>query len=339
MDVLKYIALAFACAPFIWWGTNLLDDALEDIGAYFGFPEIVRGAVLKAIGSSFPELMSVILATLLHGNFTLGVGAIVGSAIFNIKVIPGLSAIASPEGTLNTNRDVVFKDGLFYILAVAALFLTMSIATVYNPTPSTPMHGDLTRLMVIPLLLLYALYIYLQILDTKESDEEKLPIPESGLGATFLKLGVSLVLVSLAVEGLLQAGIGIGDAMHIPPFIWGLTVLAAVTSLPDAQMSIKDARKDSGVSSVANVLGSNTFDLLVCIPIGVLLAGSATINFEQAVPMMGALMVATLVLFLLLRWGFDITRKEGLFLLCLYGLFCTWIVVESMGLLHILNIK
>ncbi len=80
-----------------------------------------------------------------------------------------------------------------------------------------------------------------------------------------------------------------------------MTVIAAATSLPDALVSVRAARDDEDVTSLTNVLGSNTFNLLVAIPVGVLLAGSATIDFLVAVPMMGFLAAATLVFIVFTR--------------------------------------
>ena len=85
--------------------------------------------------------------------------------------------------------------------------------------------------------------------------------------------------------------------------------------------------------ALANALGSNVFDLLVCIPVGVLIAGTAVINFTVAVPMMGALTVATLALFLLMRTGMVLSRWESWLLLLLYAAFVAWVGAESFALI------
>ncbi|MFB6354606.1 MAG: sodium:calcium antiporter, partial [Halobacteriales archaeon] len=72
---------------FIWLGSGWLEEAAEELSAYYGLPAVVQGSVVVAVGSSFPEFASVVF-TALAGVFDMGVGAIVGSAIFNILVIP-----------------------------------------------------------------------------------------------------------------------------------------------------------------------------------------------------------------------------------------------------------
>jgi cation:H+ antiporter len=329
--------------PLIWLGSNLLDRSIEELSEHYRLPEIVKGAVLKAVGSSFPELMSVVLATLVHGDFVLGVASIVGSAIFNITTIPGGAALVAPPPGLRVTRDVVNKDCLFYVLTVATLFLVFAIALIYSPG-ELPLMGIMNRGHALVLVLLYVLYVFLQWLDfhdyrSEQQTPAKAHLTRSRLFKMFGLLLLSLVLITVAVEGLLWAAIDFGKTFGIPPFLWGITLLAAVTSLPDAALSIKDARRGAADSSIANVVGSNIFDLLICIPAGILIAGTAEINFAQATPMMGALIGVTLLLFCLLRTDFTLTKREGGLLLISYALFCMWMLLETLGVSNLLQVR
>jgi cation:H+ antiporter len=113
----------------------------------------------------------------------------------------------------------------------------------------------------------------------------------------------------------------------------GVTVLAGATSLPDSLVSVRAARDGRGVASLANVLGSNTFDLLVAIPLGVLIVGreEAVIDFAMAVPMFGILTAATILLFTVLRTDLRLTNPEAYALLGSYGLFVGWVVAAATG--------
>lgn len=93
--LLYYIALATISTVLIWKSSSLLEETSEKLAAYYGLPAVVQGAVIAAIGSSFPELSSTVISVIVHGNFELGIGAIVGSAIFNILLIPAVSVIAN----------------------------------------------------------------------------------------------------------------------------------------------------------------------------------------------------------------------------------------------------
>ena len=332
-DVLIWTLVAVVSTAIVWRGSGLLERASERLAAYYRLPDIVQGAVVVAVGSSFPELSTTVISTLVHGEFELGVAAIVGSALFNILVIPALSGLVSRE-PLQANRDLVYKEAQFYMIAVAVLTLTFSFAIIYQPLPSTDgaIRGELTRPLALLPVALYGLYLFVQYQDTldHEGDDDTRdihPAREWGL------LALSLVVIVIGVEGLVRAAINFGDIFGTPSFLWGITVVAAGTSIPDAFVSIRAARHGRGITSIANVLGSNTFDLLVCIPAGVLIAGTAAINFSIAAPMMAALTAATVVLFLMMRTRMILSRRECVALLVIYVVFLVWIGAETFGVL------
>jgi cation:H+ antiporter len=108
--------------------------------------------------------------------------------------------------------------------------------------------------------------------------------------------------------------------------------VAGATSIPDAVVSIKIARKFKGSISLGNVIGSNIFDLLVAVPIGVLIAGSAVINFTVAAPLMLFLAIITILMFVFLRTNLALVKWEGIVLLVIYGLFVIWMIFETLGI-------
>jgi cation:H+ antiporter len=338
MILLLYLAVIAVSTVVVWKGSGLLERNAARLAKHYRLPPLVQGAVITAVGSSFPELSSTVIATLVHGEFALGVAGIVGSAVFNILVIPGLSGLLS--GRMDADRMLVYKDAQFYITSVAVLLLAFSFAVIYHPVPGEPWSGEMTRGVALVPLGLYVLYLFLQQQDTAEhradlrkqeagvADEPASDVP---VGRAWGLLAFSLALTVVGVEGLVWASIGLGDYFGTPSFLWGLTVIAAGTSLPDALVSIRAAKAGDSVVSFANVLGSNIFDLLVAIPAGVLVAGVAVIDFAAAMPLMGILTFATIVLFAMLRTNLQLRRTEAGILLGLYGLFLLWIALETAG--------
>lgn len=336
IDILALLALAAAGTAVVWKGSDWLEESANALAAAYGLPLVVQGAIVAAVGSSTPELASVLLATLLHGEFELGVGSIVGSAVFNLLVIPGLAVLVG--GGVDTTRELVYKESLFYMLAVAALLLTFSLAVIYNPIDSADglVKGDVSRPLALFPLALYGLYLFTQYLDAAASDEQS--DDSIALVPTWLRFGLGLVLIVIGVEALVRAAIGLGDAFGTPAFLWGMTVVAAGSSLPDAFVSLAAARADRPTVTLANVLGSNTFDLLVAVPVGVLVAGSLPINFAYIVPMMGFLVLATATFFAISRTGMYLSRREAWVLLVTYGLFVGWLVLESLRIVSVLEL-
>ena len=333
---MSWIACALVGAALVWLGGGRLESSASRLAGHYGLPEIVQGAVIVAIGSSFPELATVVVSTIVHGEFELGVAAIVGSALFNILVIPALSGLLSGR-SLPTSRDLVYKEAQFYMVAVTALLLTFSFAIIYRPvTDGGPgMRGELTRTMALLPLLVYAVYIFAQWQDTVDHEPE-----DDGRtirpGREWARLVVGLVLIVAGVEALVRSAIGFGELLGTPSFLWGITVVAIGTSIPDAVVSIRAARKDRPLASTANVLGSNVFDLLCCIPIGILIAGAAVVNFSVAAPLMAVLTLATVALFVTMRTGLVITRVEAWSLLGTYVLFVAWMTAESFGVVDLI---
>ena len=313
----------------VWVGSGWLERSAEELSAYYGLPAVVQGSVVVAVGSSFPELVSV-LVTALSGSFSMGVGAIVGSAIFNVLVIPALSGL-SADGPVGADRTIVYKEAQFYMISVSALVITFALAVIYYPAGSLAgLSGVVTRPLALIPLLLYALYLFIQWQDV--SDYEADPVgDEFDPKRDWALLAAGLVLILVGVEGLVSSLEVLNATFGIPEFLAGVTVLAAATSLPDALVSVRAARAGKGVTSLGNVLGSNTFDLLVAIPLGVLIVGEATVSFAIAAPMFGVLTAATVLLFTVLRTDLELTTVEAALLLATYLLFVVWVVGETVG--------
>ncbi len=323
------VAVIVVTAGFIWLGSGWLEESAEQLAAHYGLPAVVQGSVVVAVGSSTPELASVVF-TALAGIFDMGVGAVVGSAIFNILVIPALSGLAA-RGDLDTNRTLVYKEAQFYMIAVAALVLTFALAVIYLPAPDrAPLVGQITRPLALLPLFLYGLYLFIQWQDVSDHDAEA--VTGVAVGREWVKLAVGLLVILVAVEQLVGSVESLGATFGVPEFLAGVTLIAAATSLPDTLVSVRSARADSSVTSLGNVLGSNTFDLLVVIPVGVLIVGTVTVDFAVAVPMFGVLTLATVLLFTFLRTDLAVTTAEAVALLAAYGLFLAWVVAEAVGI-------
>jgi cation:H+ antiporter len=313
----------------IWKGSDWLEGASHRLSTHYGLPQVVQGAVVSAVGSSFPELASVVFAGL-AGSLELGIGAIVGSAIFNILVVPAAAGLAT-DGEVEANRALVYKEAQFYMLAVSVLLITFALAVIYYPVAGDPLHGEVTRPLALLPLGLYGLYLFIQAQDTAdfEQDDRGRVDPHR----QWAVLAAGLVVILVAVEQLIGQVEAVGASVGVPQFLLGVTIIAAATSLPDALVSVRAARADRSVASLANVLGSNTFDLLVAIPVGVLLVGSSAIDFAMAVPMFAALTAATVVLFTTLRTDMSLSRPESYLLLCAYVAFVGWVLAEVTGVL------
>ena len=222
------------------------------------------------------------------------------------------------------------------MLAVSALVITFALAVIYYPADAgAPLVGSVTRPLALVPLGLYGLYLFVQWQDVGDHESD-----DAGAGIDLRrewgKLVAGLAVILVAVESLVGALEGLNATFGIPEFLAGVTLLAAATSFPDALISVRAARSGKGVTSLGNLLGSNTFDLLVAVPVGVLIAGSAPVSFAVAAPMMGVLTVATILLFAFLRTDLLLTDVESYGLVAAYLVFVGWVVGETVGALDLL---
>lgn len=342
------VALALGSAA-TWWGSNRLEESSARLARFYDLPVLVQGTLVVAVGSSFPELTTTVLSTALHGEFELGMSAIVGSAIFNILVIPALAGLTG-EPVAHGER-LVYRDAQFYLTSVAVLLLTFSFALIYEPVEDAAgLAGTLTRPIALVPLSLYVLYLFLQQQDAadhrrdaaaqlgpRRASAAAAERTSAGPGRDWALLVASLVVIVVGVEALVRSVLFLGDRFGVPSFFWGITVVAAVTSLPDALVSYRAARKGEAAVSLGNVLGSNIFDLLVALPAGVLVAGATVVDFGVAAPMMAMLTLATIVLFAAMRTGVVLSRWEAWLLLGLYGLFLVWAGAETLGVVDLID--
>jgi cation:H+ antiporter len=332
-------ALVLVVSTLVTWkGSDALELSASRLAVRYRLPTIVQGSLIVAVGSSFPELTTTVASSLIHGEFELGMASIVGSAIFNILVIPGLSGLTKEE--LHYDIRLVYRDAQFYLTSVAVLLLAFAFALIYEPVSEPPLAGELTRPIAMIPLLLYGVYLFLQHQEWR--GEGKSPVddsiePSKSASKDWALLLLGLVLVIAGVEGLLRTAIWLGDTLGTPSFLWGATVVAAATSIPDALISVRGARRGEGDVAIGNVLGSNIFDLLVAVPVGVLVAGAAVVDFAVAAPLMAYLTGATIVLFTQLRTGLTLTRVESVLLLLLYALFVSWLVLETLDVVDLLG--
>ncbi|WP_247005496.1 sodium:calcium antiporter [Halorientalis litorea] len=330
---LANVAVIVVATAFVWVGSGWLESAAENLSRHYGLPAVVQGSLVVAVGSSFPELASVVF-TALAGVFDMGVGAIVGSAIFNVLVIPALAGIMTDDA-VEANRTLVYKEAQFYMIAVSALLITFALAVIYFPTEGESLRGTITRPLALIPVLLYGLYVFIQWQDV--SDYESDDVGTVDVRREWLKLLGGLAVILVAVEQLVGAVESLTGTFGIPVFLAGAVVVAAATSLPDTLISVRAARTGKSVTSLGNVLGSNTFDLLVAVPVGVLIAGSVAVDFAVAAPMMGVLTVATILLFTVLRTDLSMSSAESYVLLAAYAVFVAWVGAEAAGLTSVLR--
>jgi K+-dependent Na+/Ca+ exchanger-like protein len=329
--------------------------SLDKIATRLEMPSDVAGASLMAVGSSAPELFIALFAVIIGGDHAnVGIGTIVGSAVFNILVITGASAIVAKR--LIVEADSVQRDVFFYLFSVTLLLLVF-------------WNGQILYWEIF--LLLGAYVVYLVILwrwgddspkerEAESSHSAEMPVEQvdslleklNVLMTRFFRLFLrnpeqqyvwamlsSVALIAFFSYILVEAAVIFAAGVGIPPVIVAVTLLAAGTSAPDLIASVSVAREGRGTLAIANAVGSNIFDVLVGLglPWLVLLIFSepnvVEVGTEGLLVSIVILCVTVLLLYVVLYIGQAFTRREGFLLIGAYILYVAYEVIASTGLL------
>ncbi len=300
-------------------GANILTEGASAIARRIGVSELVVGLTVVAFGTSAPELAISVLAAV-GGSAPLAIGNVVGSNIFNILVIIGVTALVRP---IVMERSVMTME-------IPMVLLSSVVLLVLGNSGWLNGYGDneVSRVAGIFLLVFFLLFMRYTFASARHPDfSGKDAAPSGGSGDEKPPMAVwksvLFVLGGLAAlvwggDRFVEGASGIAQGLGVSEAVIGLTIVAAGTSLPELATSVVAAVKGRPGLALGNVIGSNIFNVLMVLGL------SATIrplpfggigNFD-----LGTLLVAS-VLFWLFGWLFrerTITRAEGAVMVAVY---------------------
>jgi K+-dependent Na+/Ca+ exchanger-like protein len=325
--------------------------SVDYIAKKFKIQSDVAGATLLAAGSSAPELFIAIFAIMfVSGNHeSLGVGTIVGSALFNLFIIVGVSSIFNHA---KITWQSVTRDLLFYAISIILLILSLWDKSI-----------DLFE--AIRFLLIYIIYIYAVInwekwFKYQHHDKLKPKIVSKGtdrmplfdLGITMLEMIIptkrqekhywGTFIVSLLLIGglsylLVKAAISLSVTLGVPEGIIALTVLAIGTSIPDLLSSFFVSKEGRGDMAISNAVGSNVFNVLVGLGLPWLLVILATnssietnIHNGNLLSAMGLLLSSVIMILGVLMFNkWKMGKNVGALLIFVYIVYILYLVAKS----------
>lgn len=283
---------------------DIFVDNLVDIGQSLGISEIILGVTASAIGTSLLEFGSAMTAVL-TGSPDVGVGCVVGSNIWNIAGILGISAAFA--GIIRTNPEEIKRDGMMTLLVALALMFFIFFV------------GKITRIVAFILIVLYAGYLWQLVKAQKRNSALDANKGESKSFNYKTLLWTILGLIGLIIgcRMLVYSSVELARLANISEMLIGLTILAIGTSVPEFVVTLTSAMKGLHSLSLGNILGSNIFNILIGIGFPALFMNipveKVAISFDTP-----AMIFFTLLLLLLMGRGMKLTRLDGLILLAFY---------------------
>ena len=305
----------------IFLGAELLVRGASALALRAGVSPLFVGLTVVGFGTSSPELGASLSATL-RGATDVSVGNVVGSNLFNIGVIVGITALVKP---IRVQLSAIRRD------------LAVAVSVAFLPATAILFGGMIPRALGGTMVAALGVYVALAYRTARRTAGAEVRLASAEVGST-LALGPAdgswrdqtavqalSVLAGFALlvggsRGFVGAAIELATATSVPGLVIGLTIVAAGTSLPELVTSLVAARRGNPDIAMGNIIGSNIFNVL-----GIL--GSCAVVVPQAIPRpvvtidVPILVVATLALIPIARSGGRISRGEGVALLSGYGVY------------------
>jgi cation:H+ antiporter len=306
-------------------GARLLVRGASNLAFSFGISPLVVGLTIVAFGTSAPEV-AVSVGAVLGGKTDLAVGNVVGSNIFNVLFILGISALITP---LVVNIQLIRQE-VPIMLGTSLLLLALGL------------DGRISFFdggVLFVLLVAYTVFLVVQSRRETQAAQQDVSSEvhpakgewDSKLPAQIGLIVAGLVALVLGSDALVTASVAFAKSMGVSDLVIGLTIVAAGTSMPEVATSITAALKGERDIAVGNVVGSNTFNILGCLGISGLVSGSTGLVLPPSllafdIWVMLAMALACLPVFMT---GREIARWEGGVFLLYYVAYVTYLILAA----------
>jgi cation:H+ antiporter len=295
----------------LYKGSDILVEGTTHVVAQFGVSSLIISVIIVAFGTSAPEFAISVgaaaqeYAGLVKSGAAISLGNIIGSCIANFLLVIGISAIIKP---IKIKKGIIKREMPIVVLVtfVLLVFVLINLLDAYHL-----MGGFL-------FLIFFVIFIWYFIQCAKR---ERIKTDKYEKG-TSIKNGIyivgGIIGVVLGAWFLIESAITIADFLGIPALIISLSMVAIGTSLPELVVSAMASYRNKSDIAIGNVLGSNVFNILLILGAAALFIPLKT---YESINHIILLMIITLVMVPVLYINNEITRRKGIFLIIIYGLF------------------
>jgi cation:H+ antiporter len=317
--MISYIFLIIGFALLVK-GADILVDGATTVARRFGVSDLVIGLTVVSIGSSAPELIVNVIASL-RGSTDLAVGNVLGSNTANILLGLGVAALIY---NLKVQKSTVWKEIPFSLLAVLVMAVMANDALIDGRASSAITRGD--GLVFLSFFLIFFYYVYSLGRKGGEGDEGESDDKKRSMATALLMVAGGGIGLTLGGKWVVDGAMAIGRGLGASEALMGLTVVAIGTSLPEIATSAVAAYRKSADIAVGNVVGSNIFNIFWVLGLASLIR---PIPFSPALNMdIIMVILATTLLFIILFVGrrHTIARWEGGGFIVLYAAYLAYLI-------------
>ncbi|MBD8067399.1 calcium/sodium antiporter [Bacillus sp. PS06] len=318
---MTYVLLIIGFALLIK-GADYFVEGSSNIATLLKIPPLLVGLTIVALGTSSPEATVSILAAL-EGSADVAVGNVVGSNIFNITFVIGLTALLNP---LKVESTTIRKEIPFTLLASVALLVLMADIFLQNASSNLITRSDgLIFLLFFSVFMYYIIEIALNSRDTKSENPTVHKKGAWGKNIFFTILGLAAIIYggNLVVKSSTEIALALGMSQTLV----GLTIIAVGTSLPELITSVTASIKKQSEIALGNIVGSNIFNILFVL---------GTTSIISPLPVDSKIFsdVLFMIAFTIVLLVFSISRSrvgryEGMTLAIAYIVYMVYIIIRN----------
>ena len=293
-------------------GADLFVEGSASAARLLRVPAAVIGLTVVAFGTSAPEL-AVSVTAALAGSNGIALGNVIGSNMFNLLMVTGLSSMAA---TMPVDRGLMNWD-FFFSIAVSVVMLAM-----------TAFDRQMGRIDGAVMLALFAYFLYhvfqTAVRERRSAQKERRSL-SAPLSAVYIAAGLGAVVLGSGM--VVDCASALASAFGLSENLIGLTVVALGTSLPELVTSMVAARKGENGLALGNVIGSNIFNILLIM--GVSSSVSPIQVTVSTVYDLICLILVSCVCWAMGRRKMCYTRAHGILMVGMYAVYMIYVLIRA----------
>lgn len=311
MSILTIILLLVGFV-FLIKGADLFVDGASDLATKLKIPSMIIGLTIVAFGTSAPEA-AVSVSSALSGSNAIAISNVVGSNIFNLLAVIGITAILYK---IDITRESLIQD--FPVLLISSVLLLIFIFT----------DSQISRFEGILLLILIIAYVAFLIFKSMKQSS-KMPVGTIHLTTEYIFIYIVVGIIGIILGGnlVVESSKDIALSLGMSETLVGLTIVSIGTSLPELITSVTAAYNKKTDIAIGNAIGSSIFNVLFILGLTNTISPIKTTNIMFIDTLI--MLIIVVITYILAYDKNDFNRKDGLILMGLFIVYSIYIILRN----------
>ncbi|MBR0472866.1 MAG: calcium/sodium antiporter [Methanosphaera sp.] len=311
MSILTIILLLVGFV-FLIKGADMFVDGASDLATKLKIPSMIIGLTIVAFGTSAPEA-AVSVSSALSGSNAIAISNVVGSNIFNMLAVIGITAVLYK---IDITRESLVHD--FPIMLVSSILLLIFIFT----------DSQISRLEGILFLVMIIAYVAFLIYKSMKQSS-KMPVGTTHLSNEYILIYIVIGIIGIILGGnlVVDSSKEIALSIGMSETLVGLTIVSIGTSLPELITSVTAAYNKKTDIAIGNAIGSCIFNILFILGLTNIISPITTTNIMFIDTLI--MIIVAVITYILAYDKKDFNRKDGLILIGLFVIYMIYIILRN----------